>query len=140
MNFTDIQPFITPLGVIAAACIAVYGYGRQKKVELEKSLIETRRTLYRSYLSYLTTSTEDRSPENRSKYLAVRAELSVVGTDDVLFALSEFTQYTTKNSVEKRDNEMMKSLVAKIVLSMRKDCFSQSKLDLDTAKATLPFN
>ena len=139
MSFADVQPFITPIGVIIAACIGVYGYSRQKKLELDKSLVETRRTLYRSYLSYLTASTDDRSAEARSKYLSVMAEMNVVGTDDVIFALSELTQYHNKVSLEDRDNETMKSLIAKIVLCMRNDCFSQSKLDLDTAKTLLPF-
>jgi hypothetical protein len=137
MNWWEVA--IPQLGIICAATIAVWGYSRQKKVELEKSLVETRRTLYRNFLTSLTFSISDRTPEAHTKYLTASAELNVVATDDVLFAIGEFQQYANRTPIENRDNDTMKALIAKIVLRMRKDCFERSKLDINTAKELLPF-
>jgi hypothetical protein len=137
MNLWEVV--IPQLGIIFAATIAVWGYSKQKKVELEKSLVETRRTLYRNFLTSLTLSTRDQTPEAHAKYLAASAELNVVATDDVLFAVGEFQKYANVTPQEKRDNDTMKVLIAKVALQMRKDCFEKSKLDINIAKELLPF-
>jgi hypothetical protein len=132
MNLWEVV--IPQLGIIFAATIAVWGYSKQKKVELEKSLVETRRTLYRNFLTSLTLSTRDQTPETHAKYLAASAELN-----DVLFAVGEFQKYANVTPQEKRDNDTMKVLIAKVALQMRKDCFEKSKLDINIAKELLPF-
>ena len=124
---------------VVTAVVAAVTYTYQKSVDRKNSLVETRRTLYRNYMSYLIRSITDRSVELHTSYDAVMLELTIVGTDDVIFAVGEFNQYANRVSQEDRDNEHMKSLIAKIVLCMRKDCFSKTELDLDTIRATLPF-
>ena len=65
--------------------------------------------------------------------------MNVVATDEVMFAIGEFRQYMTNDvGPETRNGETIKALVAKIVLRMRKDCFSESQLDIDTTKKLLP--
>ena len=132
-----ILPILTPIGVIIAACIAVYGYGRQKQLELDKGLIELRRAIYREFIS-LVPRLADGTEETRSKYIKIVSEMNVVATDEVMFAIGEFMQYMNGTSIEKRDNATIKALIAKIVLRMRKDCFSASKLDISITKELLP--
>ena len=130
-------PLFIPIGVIAAASIAVFGYGRQKQLELDKSLIELRRSIYREFIA-LVPSMSDGTEETRLKYIKLVSELNVVGTDDVMFAIGEFMQYMNDTKVESRESTTIKALIAKIVLRMRKDCFSASKLDITIIKALLP--
>jgi hypothetical protein len=132
-----LTPLLTPIGVIIASCIAVYGYGRQKQLELHKGLIELRRSTYREFIS-LVPRLSDGTEETRSKYIQLVSEMNVVATDEVMFAIGEFMQYMNGKSIEQRDNTTIKSLIAKIVLRMRKDCFSASKLDIAITKELLP--
>ena len=124
-------------GLIVAASIAIWGYGRQKNAELEKSLVEVRRSTYRSYLAHLPKLSAA-STESRLTYNSLVAELTVIATDEVMFAIGEFTQYMNGVEPTKRQVDVYKTLIAKIVLRMRKDCFSQSQLDLKTTTALLP--
>jgi hypothetical protein len=132
-------PLLTPIGVIIAACIAVYGYGRQKQLELDKGLIESRRSIYREFIS-LVPRLSDGTKDTQSKFIQLVSEMNVVATDEVLFAIGEFRKYTTDGNNEQRDGTKIKSLIAEIVLEMRKDCFSASKLDVATTKELLPFS
>jgi hypothetical protein len=132
-------PLLTPIGVIIAACIAVYGYGRQKQLELDKGLIESRRSIYREFIS-LVPRLSDGTKDTQSKFIQLVSEMNVVATDEVLFAIGEFRKYMTDGNIEQRDGTKIKSLIAEIVLKMRKDCFSASKLDVSTTKELLPLS
>jgi hypothetical protein len=132
-----LTPLLTPIGVILAACIAVYGYGRQKQLELDKGLVELRRATYREFIA-LVPRLSDGTEDTRAKYIKLVSEMNVVATDEVMFAIGEFTKYMNVSNAEHRDNATIKALLAKIVLRMRKDCFSASKLDINLAKELLP--
>jgi hypothetical protein len=134
-----LPPLLTPIGVIIAACIAVYGYGRQKQLELDKGLIESRRSIYREFIS-LVPRLSDGTKDTQSKFIQLVSEMNVVATDEVLFAIGEFRKYMTDGNIEQRDGTKIKSLIAEIVLKMRKDCFSASKLDVATTKELLPLS
>lgn len=132
-----LPPLFTPIGVVIAACIAVFGYGRQKRLELEKGLIELRRSMYREFIS-LVPKLSDGTEETRSEFIRFVSEMNVVATDDVMFAIGEFMQYMNGTDPEQRDNSKIKALIAKVALRMRKDCFSASQLDINITKELLP--
>ena len=134
-----LPPLLTPIGVIIASCIAVYGYGRQKQLELDKGLVELRRSIYREFIT-LVPQLSDGTKETQSKFVQLTSEMNVVATDDVLFAIGKFRKYMTDRNIEQRESTIIKSLIAEIVLQMRKDCFSASKLDIVTTKELLPFS
>jgi hypothetical protein len=131
--------FLSTVGVTIAACIAVYGYGRQKQLELDKGLVELRRSTYREFIS-LIPNLSDRTRDTQTNYFKLVSEMNVVATDEVLSAIGEFTKYMTEKRDDPLDGEMVKTLIGKIVLSMRKDCFSASKLDIEIVKKLLPLS
>jgi hypothetical protein len=116
-------------------------YWAQKAADRKSALIELRRSIYREFIS-LVPQLGDKAKETQAKYFKLVAEMNVVATDDVLFAVGEFTKYLQTNNARsdgQLDDEKVKTLVAKIVLRMRKDCFSASKLDIEITKKLLPF-
>jgi hypothetical protein len=115
-------------------------YWAQKAADRKSALIELRRSIYREFIS-LIPQLADNTKDTQAKYLKLVAEMNVVATDDVLFAIGEFTKYMITNNARSGgqvDGETAKTLVAKIVLRMRKDCFSASKLDIEITKQLLP--
>jgi hypothetical protein len=132
-----ILPILTPAGVITAAFIAVYGYGRQKRLELDKGLIELRRSMYREFIS-LVPQLSDGTEKTRAAYLKLISEMNVVATDHVMITIGKFKKYMSDKQPEGLDNAVIKSHLAEVVLAMRKDCFSESRLDVETTKTLLP--
>lgn len=129
---------ISTFGLVIAAGLAIWGFSWQKSNELEKSLIELRRDAYRSFLEHLPNLGAG-TRESRDKYNSLVSDLTVVGSDDVLYAVGEFTQYFRGTLPSDRKPDVYKKLIAKIVMRMRRDCFSQTKLDLDTTSNLIPF-
>ncbi len=125
------------IAILLTAISAAIVYWAQKAADRKSALIELRRTAYRDYLVHLTKLAD--STTSQTAYNSLVAELNVIGTDDVLFAIGEFNQYMNGIDSAKRQPEIYKKLIAKIVLRMRKDCFSESTLDIHTAAMLLPF-
>ena len=141
MNIADIQPFITPLGVIAAAGIAVFGYGRQKKLELEKALIETRRETYRRYLSALVNVFVQPGKESNDQHHLLCVDLSLVASDESLKKIGDLAKCIRGDGLGNKINAPAAlKLIPAAVLAMRNDCFAKSNLNADDINTLLPFS
>ena len=125
------------IAIPAATLVGSIAYVFQKYTDRKSALIELRRTIYREFISLIPQLT-DKNKDTQAKYFKLVAEMNVLATDDVLLAIGEFTKYMAVRSDEQPDGETVKELIAEIVLRMRKDCFSASKLDIKITKKLLP--
>jgi hypothetical protein len=129
---------IASVALLLSAIVAVLGYERQKSADLKASLVETQRGAYRNFLTQLPKLANS-SPEIQEEYYKAVADLNLVASDYVVFCVGEFSQYMNGTAPEKRDPKVYKKLIAKIAINMRKDCFKETELSLDTIAETLPF-
>ena len=129
---------ISSVGLIVAAIIAIWGYNRQKRTDLNASLVEQKRQAYRNYLALLPRVAQT-APNVLVEYNQAVADLNLVASDFTLCCIGEFNQYMFGTNEKTRDPEVYKKLLAKIAINMRKDCFEKTDLKLETLANTLPF-
>ena len=121
-----------------AALLAIWGYNRQKRSDLNASLVEQKRQAYRKFLALLPQVAQV-APNVLIEYNQVVADLNLVASDFTLICIGEFNQYMFGTNGKTRDPEVYKKLLAKIAINMRKDCFEKTDLTLETIANTLPF-
>jgi hypothetical protein len=133
-----VAALITLAGLIFAAIWATSSYNKQKRADLKASLIEQKRQAYRNYLALLPRVAQV-APNVLVEYNQAVVDLNLVASDMTLVCIGEFNQYMFSTSGNGRDPSIYTKLLAKTVINMRKDCFEESELNLDTIALTLPF-
>jgi hypothetical protein len=143
MDGMDLTPIILAIigsgSLVVSIAVVVIQHRLQKLQLLEEKLRDERRKVYLDVLRPLilcfkkgTTEDEFTSLLNDIEYRKSTVDLSLIGSDDVVRAWGDLMQhfYTTKNIPKEQSDMKNVKLVAKLLLTIRKD-FNRNKTQLD---------
>jgi hypothetical protein len=134
----------TVIPVLVALATALLGgvlYVFQKGIDRRNALIELRRKTYQDFTDSFFETTLLGTAESLAHFNKCAARLVIVGSDDVAAKVGIWKKYmaqTSPGSAQARDMKVSKRLMAEFVISMRRDCFEKSKLQIDQIYEMLP--
>lgn len=124
------------VAAFVASLLAFHAYRANAKTTRNETLLAKRREIFAEYVKVVQLNMIGHN--NAAAYQSAFANLFIHGTDDVIRAVSSFHNSMADkvgniNSLEAAEN------YARMIMLMREDCFSSTKLGIEDLKKLLPF-
>lgn len=124
------------VAALVASLVAIYAFRANAKITRNETLLAKRREIYSEYAKTLQLNMIGH--KDQSTYQAAFASIYIYGTDDVINKVSTMHK-TMADNAGSIDARKAKDAYIQMIVAMRKDCFSETKLDLDELEDFLPF-
>ena len=123
------------LGALIIAIFGVFAYWNQRRIDRKHELTNQRRAIYVDFISGLVDAANGK-PE---RHLRARIEALMVGSDDVLKALSLYNNIADKHegTISTSSKDFLTALAA-VTIAMRKDVFERTDLTEREYASLLP--
>ena len=124
------------VAALIAAILAIPAYLINARINRNETLLAKRREVFATYVTAVQLNMiGQREP---AIYQEAYANIFIYGTDDVIRAVSAFHEEMADKAGQ-IDGTRAADAYARMVLTMRADCFASSKLSLPELKTLLPF-
>ena len=134
--------FSSSLPIVITAIGGVVAYAIQKSIDRRNTIASMRRDFYSEFLdTWLMRHIGRSTPEIESHYSRLRLRLYVISSDDVIrafFKVSSYLDKAGKRALTVDEVEALKQLLAEMILSIRKDCYEKSRLNVDEVTKFMP--
>ncbi len=128
-----------PIPIIAtliASITAIVAYHINARINRREALVAKRREVFADYVKAFQLNISGQN--NKLDYSSALAGVYIYGTDDVIRRVAAFHR-TMADKAGQVDTDAASSAYIHMIIAMRKDCYSATKLDFDELKKLLPF-
>jgi hypothetical protein len=124
--------FVSLIGLVGAT----WTYAYQRQADRRNSLIELRRLAYRDFIMSIADISSYGGPVETLSYQKKLAELYLLGSDNVIRAVSEFTRLFKGTHI---DPNLRLAKFAEMVVVMRQDGYESTDLSVLELSELAPF-
>jgi len=145
---------------LISAPIAVGIYSLQKWMDRRNDLVNTKRREYQDFLVNVckhlaqivilidaaknkdrdsTGAIESQFRDTRDSLAAQQMKLACIGSDEVIRQMSHFFENLKDVHLSVENKKLQLQIVSRMVLAMRRDCFKDTRLNIEEIEKALPF-
>ena len=134
--------FSSSLPIVITMLGGIVAYAIQKSIDRRNTIASLRRDFYSEFLdTWLMRHKGKSTPEIESRYSSLRLRLYVISSDEVIrsfYEVSSFMDNTRGRALNISEAEALKTLLAKMILEIRKECYEKSRLHIDEVSNFMP--
>ena len=145
---------------LVSAPIAVAIYSVQRWMDRRNDLVNAKRREYQDFLVNVCThlaqiailieagkkndrdtigAIESQFRATRDSLAAQQMKLACIGSDEVIRQMSNFFENLKDVHLSVENKKLQLQIVSRMVLAMRRDCFKDTRLDIEEIEKALPF-